>query len=374
MKLLHLADLHAGKNLGGVSRNEDLRYALEQVLTLVKEERPQLVLVAGDVFDKPNPDNEAKEVVFDFFLSLRALKTPAVVVSGNHDSYEFMKSLKKLLEVIGVYLFPKPDLERAVFSFGELKVACLPYPSERVLTAADEKARLSYALAVEKALKYLAQKVKEAKFKVLLTHLFIAGAKFTRTEREATITDFYAVPPSALPPDFNYVALGHVHRHQRIEKASPVTYYTGSLYQLDFSESGQDKFVNLIELREGEPPRVEAVKLDLKRPLHFVELREEEALRSVPKLRALSGLVKVRLYSSNRERVSFVADRLKEYLGDKLVKLEVVLERELKEENLGGERLSVGELYGQYYKSRYGKAPPEELLKLFYRLLEKAGL
>jgi len=371
MRLLHLSDLHAGKTLGRVSRNEDLTFALEQVVNICRNEKPDYVLVAGDVFDKPNPDNEAKEIIFNFFLELYKLGIPSVVVSGNHDSYEFMKSLRNLLRVINVFVVPKPRPEECVLDFGELKIACLPYPSERVITAASEDSKLSYAKAVEKFINYLSSAVGDAKYKVFLSHLFVAGSLYTKTEREATITEFYAVPPQAISSNFDYVALGHVHRYQRLEKVSSEAYYTGSLFQLDFSESGHEKFVNLVELREGEPPRVEAIKLDLKNPLTEYTLSQCEVLRRLDELKKTVGYLKVKIEVQDRGGLPFVVDRLKEHLGEKLVRLELVEITKKEEKIPDTERINVLELYKEYHKSVHGKAPSEVLMKTFAELLDK---
>lgn len=373
MRLLHLSDIHAGKTLGGVSRNEDVAYALEQVLNFCKETSVDLLLIAGDVFDKANPDNEAKEIIFNFFLKLNELKIHTVVISGNHDSYEFMKSLKNLLRVINVFVYPKPDLENSVFNFGDLKVACLPYPSERVITKAGESAKLDYAIAVEKAIKYLYKQVEDAKFKVLLTHLFLAGAKYTNTEREATITKFYAIEPSSLPEGFDYIALGHVHRYQRVERAPTYAYYTGSVFQLDFSETGQEKFFNLVELREGEPPVIEPVKLSLKNPLRVLDMDQNSYMRQLEEAKALDGYLKVNLKVRDKNRVNFVVERIKEVLGSKLIRIELITEESDKGEREEREELgtlNIVEVYKEYFKEVYQKEPEEKVIKTLLSLME----
>ncbi|NPB06190.1 MAG: exonuclease subunit SbcD [Aquificae bacterium] len=373
MRVVHLADLHAGKTLGNLPRHEDLRYALEQVVRLVKDARAELVLVAGDVFDKPNPDNESKEIVFDFFLQLKDLSVPAVVVAGNHDSPEFMRSVRKLLRTVGVFVFPKPDPQEPVLRLNELAVAVLPYPSERIITKAEEGARSSYAVAVQKYVRYLAKQTEDAPLRVLLAHLFVAGAKYTRTEREATITDFYAVPPD-FPESFQFVALGHVHRHQRVNASPAPAYYAGSLFQLDFSESGQKKFVNLVELSPDAPARVEPVELSLKRPLYFFELEDKDALRRVSELKKLNGLIKLRVFTDDRERSLAVAEQLRRFLGEKLVKLELELRKKEEVKESPVERLGVRELYEEFHRRRYGKKPSEELVRAFDELVSQVGL
>ncbi|WP_457599892.1 metallophosphoesterase family protein [Hydrogenivirga sp.] len=372
MRLLHIADLHAGKTLGKVSRNPDLEHALSQVIDFVRENGVDVVLVAGDVFDKANPDNESKELIFEFFLKLRKLRTEVVVIAGNHDSYDFMKSIRGLSKLANVHIYDRPSKEHFLYTLGDLKVACLPYPSERVITAAEEDSRKSYAELVGRFIRFLAENVRDAKHKVLLAHLFVAGSKYTNTEKEATITQHYAVQPASLSEDFDYVALGHVHRYQRIENAPTYAYYTGSMYQLDFSEAGDGKFFNFILFEEGQP-RVEAVELSLKNPLKEYRVRQSEVTKLIEPMRAEEGYLKLVIRVEDRLGMPTVIDRLREELGNKLIRIEQLSE----EDSRGGDlpdlsRLDPLQLYREYYQSSYGKELPEEIEKKFLELLREA--
>ncbi len=371
MKLLHIADLHAGKTLGKVSRNPDLVYALDQVVDFARENEPDLVLVAGDVFDKANPDNESKEIIFDFFLRLRDLKREVVVIAGNHDSYDFMKSISGLSRLANVHIYDRPHPQKGVFVKGELGVACLPYPSERVITSADEDAKKSYADKVSSFIRHLADSISCSRYRVLLAHLFVAGAVYTRTEKEATITMHYAVPPTALLEEFNYVALGHVHKYQRIEDAPTYAYYTGSMYQLDFSEEGQDKFFNFIHLGEG-TPKVEAVKLSIKNPLKVIRLRQDEILSTLDHIKEEDGYLKVVVEVKDRTTLPQTIDKLRTTLGDKLLRLEQLwsdLEDRDSRKSLKG--LDPVGIYREYFKRAHGSDLPEELEKKFVELLHE---
>ncbi len=372
MRLLHIADLHAGKTLGRLSRNPDLAHALDQIVQFARENSPDLVLVAGDVFDKANPDNESKELIFDFFLRLRDLGLEVVVISGNHDSYDFMKSIKGLSRLANVHIYDRPSREDCVYRMGDLEVACLPYPSERVITSASEDSKKSYAELVSRFISYLADKVKGARYRVLLTHLFVAGSRYTRTEKEATLTQHYAVPPASLSGVFDYVALGHVHRYQRVENAPTYAYYTGSLYQLDFSEAGDEKFFNFVLLEEG-TPRVEAVKLDLKNPLRVFDLRQGEVLRRLENLRSETGYLKLFVKVEDRTSLPLLVDSLREELGERLIKIELISDQRRPvadpELNTGLDPLK---LYREYYRSAYGEDLPSALERKFLELLEKA--
>ena len=374
MRLLHISDLHAGRTLFKVSRNQDLLYALNQIVELCRDAKPHVVLIAGDIFDKANPDNESKEIIFEFFLQLRELTHATVAVSGNHDSYDFMKSIKPLAKLAKVYIYDRPDKYNFLFSLGELSVACLPYPSERIISSADEESKRSYAEQVGDFLNYLAYKSEGAKFKVLLSHLFVAGAAYTRTEREASVSSHYAVEPVQLPVDFHYIALGHVHRHQRIEGAGTQAYYTGSLFQLDFSEEGQSKFVNLVELKEGELARVEPVELSLKNPLHLRVVEQGSVEAIVARMERIEGLLKLVVEVKDKAGLNIFSQRLKEALGDKLIKVEYLIQdrREVQREKITGRSLDLTELYGKFYEREHNAKLPEEVEREFSRLLSAA--
>ncbi len=371
MRLLHIADLHAGKTLGRVSRNPDLHYALEQVISFCRGSSVDLLLVAGDVFDKANPDNESKELIFEFFLKLRELKVEVVVIAGNHDSYDFMKSIKGLSRLANVHIYDRPDRENCVYRFGDLNVACLPYPSERVLTAVGEDSRIRYADMVAKFLAYLAHRSEGSRWRVLLAHLFVAGSRYTSTEKEAWVTQHHAVQPGSLPGAFDYVALGHVHRYQRLESAPTYAWYTGTLYQLDFSEAGEDKFFNLILLGEG-PPKVEAVRLDLKNPLSVVEISQGELLHRLEEIRGAPGYLKVVLRVEDRGSLPLAVDRLRESLGERLIRIEQVGGEIRREEWSAPGGMDPIQLYREYHQMAYGKDLPREVERVFAQLLRRA--
>jgi exonuclease SbcD len=122
----------------------------------------------------------------------------------------------------GLHIFdrPSPKAEEMVFQYKDLAIACLPYPSERVLTTISEDAHRSYSHKVAQYLKALAKAVEGYKYRILLAHLMVEKGKIAGSEREASVSSFYAIRPDQIPDSFHYVALGHLHLNQRIESAS----------------------------------------------------------------------------------------------------------------------------------------------------------
>lgn len=374
MKLVHISDLHAGKTLGNVSRNEDLLYALDQVINFSEENNVDTVLVAGDVFDKANPDNQSKQLIFEeFFLRLNALNINTVVIAGNHDSYDFFKSIKELSKLARVHIFDRPDPDNFTLELNEVTIVALPYPSERVITEASEKANISYAEKVKKFINYMDKKTDNKKIKILLAHLMISGAVCTHTEREVHISDYYAVPPSAIPSSFTYVALGHVHKHQRLNKVSVPAYYSGTLYQIDFSEAGQDKYFNFLEIDREGIKHQETVKVDVKYPLISVEIDQDDIYKKLPELKRFNGYIKLVINVKDKRNIPYMVDRVKEEIGEKLPRgVELKSEYDFKKEHtLENINLTPLGLYKEYYKKEYGEEMSKDIERAFVSLLEE---
>ncbi len=278
-RLIHIADLHAGKtNKRFLNRNEDLNYALEQIYDYINEYGADYLIVAGDIFDNRIPGGESLELI-NYWLLKFSNKTKVVVIGGNHDGVKYLNSITHFAKHFGIKIFPKFGKNDFLLTDGEVAIVGIPFISERGITElseeGDEQSKISYAEKLRKLLQFTAQKVRNYRYRILTAHLYFAGVKIGRTEREVTVSESYAVPQSAIPPEFHYVALGHVHRFQRLEGAPTEAFYSGSLYQLDFGESGQDKYFLSVELKDNRA-YAEPVKLKLKRELHKIPLLAEQ--------------------------------------------------------------------------------------------------
>ncbi len=377
MRLLHIADLHAGKRLyDRINRNEDLHYALEQVKSICKEERVEILLIAGDIFDKRNPDFESQELIMHFLTEMNALGLHILLIAGNHDSYDFMRIYKNLKKLANIHVFDRPyaNHREAVFQYGELKVACLPYPDERVLTHFDEERQRSYAEKVARYMKALANEVEDARYRLLIAHMMVDRAQIAGSELHSSVSPYYAIKAESIPDTFQYVALGHVHKNQRIEGVAPKVYYSGSPYQIDFSEKGMDKFVNLLVLEDG-MVRVEPRRLVLKRQLLEIRLREEESIQeTLEPLAKRDVLLRVHmevrmddpLFQSKRDRVL-------EILGDKLARLELEPVGSAESPQTQTKSLDLISLYEDFHRNKYKSEPPAQLKDLLQKLLHRAS-
>ena len=131
MRLIHLSDLHLGKRVNGFSMLEDQRYILKEILRIIDEERPDAVLISGDVYDKAVPSAEAVLVLDEFLCRLAQRKLPVLMISGNHDSAERVAFGGRLMERSGVYVSPVYDgaVQPIVLhdAWGEVRIYLLPF-------------------------------------------------------------------------------------------------------------------------------------------------------------------------------------------------------------------------------------------------------
>ena len=283
MRLIHTSDWHLGRKLKGVDRTPEIESALAEILTYAQQFEVDAVLVAGDIFDVPNPTNEAERVAYEFFYKLNQLSIPSVAIAGNHDSANRIDSLAHLLSLAGVRALGRPRIaeEGGVVNLetsgGKLSVGALPFASERKLLAAEDlwnkdavEQRNDYKTLVTYVLQDLAKAFKTDAVNVMMAHMTIEGAKFAGSEAAFYSGDVYSLSGQSIPSECQYVGLGHIHRPQQVPNAAP-TYYAGSLIQVDFGEVGEEKGFNLIEVETGRPAKVEFYPIACQKPLKRVE-------------------------------------------------------------------------------------------------------
>ena len=278
MKFLHLGDLHIGKRLNNISLLEDQRYILGQILDIAREERPDAVLIAGDVYDRTLPPAEAVTLLDDFLTALAGEKIPVFLISGNHDSAERLAFGGRLLSEGGVYLSPVYDGELTPHlledEYGTVAVWLLPFIRPAHVRAVYPDAEItSYTQAVQTA---LAQAAPAADRQVLVAHQFVTGAAPGGSE-EFAVGGVENVDASVFDA-FDYVALGHIHSAQEIRGAVTIR-YCGAPLAYSVSEAGQEKSVTIAELGKKGEVTVRTVPLSPLRRLRKIRGSYEELTR-----------------------------------------------------------------------------------------------
>lgn len=266
MKLFHLSDLHIGKRVNEFSMIEDQKYILTQILYAADQEKPDGILISGDVYDRTIPTAEAVQVFDAFLTRLSEQKIPAFIISGNHDSAERLAFGSSLMGKSGIYFSKVYDgtVEKIPMqdAYGTVWIYLLPFlrPStiRHALPERAEEVR-SAADAVRIALEQT--KIDEKERNVLLAHQFVTGAKRCDAE-ELQVGDVDQIP-AELFASFEYVALGHIHSPQKVGRET--VRYCGAPLKYAFSEAGQEKSITVVELKEKGSVDLRTIPL---KPLH----------------------------------------------------------------------------------------------------------
>ncbi|MEV4772357.1 exonuclease SbcCD subunit D [Micromonospora humida] len=284
MKILHTSDWHVGKVLKGQSRAEEHKQVLAGVIEIAHAERPDLVIVAGDLYDTAAPSPEATRLVTRALTALRRTGADVVAIGGNHDNGNALDALRPWAEAAGITLRggvrdnPAEHVVDGVTAAGERwQLAALPFLSQRYAVRAVEMYELTAAEATQTYADHLGRvlaKLTEGftepdRVHLVTAHLTVVGASTGGGERDAHTVLGYAVPASVFPGTAHYVALGHLHRSQRVIGPCPIR-YSGSPIAVDFGEQENVCSVTLVEVGATSAARIREVPVAAAVPLHTV--------------------------------------------------------------------------------------------------------
>ncbi|MFG3688596.1 exonuclease SbcCD subunit D [Micromonospora sp. NPDC047740] len=284
MKILHTSDWHVGKVLKGQSRADEHKQVLAQVIEIARVERPDLVIVAGDLYDTAAPTPEATRLVTRALTALRRTGADVVAIGGNHDNGQALDALRPWAEAAGITLRgsvrdnPAEHVIDGVTAGGERwQLAALPFLSQRYAVRAVEmyeltaaEANQTYADHLGRVLARLADGFTEPDRVHLVTaHLTVVGASTGGGERDAHTVLGYAVPATVFPGNAHYVALGHLHRSQRVIGPCPIR-YSGSPLAVDFGEQENVGSVTLVEVTATTAAQIREVPVPGAVPLRTV--------------------------------------------------------------------------------------------------------
>jgi exonuclease SbcD len=279
VRLLHTSDWHVGKAIRGRSRVAEHQAVLAEIAGVADDRSADLVIVAGDLFDTAAPTPESERVVYRALLDLAAGGRPVVVIAGNHDSAQRLAAVAPLSAASGIHVASaiRPAADGGVLDVvagsETALVALLPFPSQRFVVTADvlcsgdaAHAHATYADRVVRILGSLTAGFGAGTVNLVAGHLMVMGGTMGGGERGAHTVFDYWVPATAFPASAQYVALGHLHRAQRLPGPAPL-HYCGSPLQLDFGETANEPVVNLVDVRPGLPAEVTPVPLTAGRRL-----------------------------------------------------------------------------------------------------------
>ncbi|GAA3621861.1 exonuclease SbcCD subunit D [Microlunatus ginsengisoli] len=297
MKLLHTSDWHVGKTLKGRSRLDEQRAVLAEIVALAKEHGVDAVLIAGDLYESVAPSADAQRLVVRTLLQLARAGIEVIAIAGNHDHGATFEAYRPLMGAAGIRLFGQV---RSADSGGahrftarstgeEAVVAVLPFLSQRYAVRAAELIAHTpaenvgaYDQLIRDVLGNLtgpfgAGQGGDQTVNLTMAHLTCTGGVFGGGERAAQSIMEYHVPGAVFGVDTHYVALGHLHRRQRIPAPAPV-HYSGSPLAIDFGEQANTNVVCLVEVTPDTPAKVTDLPIGSGRRLRTVTGTVEQLL------------------------------------------------------------------------------------------------
>lgn len=395
MKILHTSDWHLGKYLDKYSRIEEQEKFIDELEEICEKEQIQLIIIAGDIYDTINPPVMAERLFFNAMkrLSLNG-KRPILIISGNHDSSSRLTSSKPLAYEFGIILQGEPnsianvgkydgfEIIKAGEGFFEIEInnekavfLTIPYPTEKnlneiIFTGNEEEQQKSFSNKIKDIFKELSKNFKDDTINIIVSHLFITGGIESDSERKIqTIGGAYAVDSSVFPEKTDYVALGHLHKMQKI-KADCLAYYSGSPIRYSQSEIGYEKCVLVLDIKPKQKPILKKVPLTDYKPINVFKCDSyEKALQMCQENKDIESYVFIEITSEialTGEEIRLLRETKKDIISI-LVKFnkeeEVIYEVE--------EEKTILEQFKQFYFDKNNTNVTDELLDTFLEILNE---
>ncbi|CUM71215.1 exonuclease SbcCD subunit D [Turicibacter sanguinis] len=282
MRLMHLGDLHFGKMVNGFLMIEDQEFVLEQIKQYIQTYRPDAVMLAGDIYDRSVPPARAVALYNQFLKDLLIeLKTPVLAIAGNHDGAELIDFGHELFEAAQYYVagnFTKIIKKvRLQDDAGPVNFYLLPFADYAVVREALNHPEIKSLNDAMKAIME-ANPIDSTERNVLITHAFVVGGEApeqSESEKKLVVGGKESVDATLLE-HFDYVALGHLHRTQRVN--SDKIRYSGSLLKYSFSEEHYHKSMTMIDLDAEGEISIELLPLKPRRDMRTITGKLDELL------------------------------------------------------------------------------------------------
>ena len=254
MRILHLADLHLGKILQEQSFLEDQKYMLNKIIEKIKEENIETILISGDIYDRSIPPTEAVDLLDEFLnVLIRELKRKVFIIAGNHDSKERLGFGNKIFEEEGLYISSKYDgkLKKVELEdeYGKLNIYMLPFVKPVEVKQYFDDEQFGYDEMIHKIIEK--EEINTNERNIILTHQFVTarGEEVERTDSEVLSLGGTDNVDVSNYDKFDYVAIGHVHRPQRIGRDT--ARYAGTMLKYSFSEIHKDKQATILTISKN---------------------------------------------------------------------------------------------------------------------------
>ncbi|MGE8203954.1 exonuclease SbcCD subunit D [Heyndrickxia sp. NPDC080065] len=277
MKFIHTADWHLGKLVHGIYMTEEQRVVLNQFVQLVEEEKPDAVVIAGDLYDRSVPPTEAVNLLDEILFKINVeLKTPILAISGNHDSAERLSFGSSWYRQSHFYMQGRLSREMTPVQLGGVNFYLVPYAEPGIVRELlDDQSIHSHEDAMKSLVGSIEKTINPNEPNVFIGHAFVIGGKTSDSERILSVGGSGCVSMDCFQP-FSYTALGHLHspdaiKHQTIK-------YSGSLLKYSFSEVNQRKTVSIVNIEPNGELTIEERSLTPKQDMREITGYLEELL------------------------------------------------------------------------------------------------
>ena len=313
MKILHTADWHIGKRLHKIDLSHDFDLFVNWLCKYLKEYPVDILLLSGDVFDFSNPSSESRNQYYRALIKLKTFHLKIIITGGNHDSPSVLEAPKEILNQLDIHvigqmpetfencLIPVPSDQNT-----ELVIAAIPYlRSKNLQRQFSAESYENKQAAVKESIAYHFQEAAKLAKKhyphlplVAMGHLFATGASVSESERDIQIGNLAGLEASHFGEDYSYIALGHIHKPQRLQAETPI-FYSGSPIPLSFSERKNEKRILILDTEKSYEPN--SITIPKFRDLVLIKGTLEEIktkLASIENNLPLTTLIEVELHEA----------------------------------------------------------------------------
>ena len=367
MKIFHLSDLHLGRRVCSQSLIEDQKHILTQITDRIKNEKPDAVIIAGDVYDRALPSEDAVELFDDFLYELSMLKTTVLMISGNHDSAERLAFGSRIFNKNGIHISPEFNgkITPVTLSdeYGEVDFYLLPFVTPAAVRRKFENAVIENCTDALRAV-IEEMGVDTGKRSVLIAHQYVTGAQ--RTEDSETYFVGNAENADAEVFElFDYVALGHLHSPQSVGRST--IRYCGSPMKYSFANTERDKSITVLELAEKGKVAISEIPLVPLRDWVVKEGRFDDIIRE-----GSDDFVKIVL--TDDDDVYNAMTRLREYFP-RVLQLEYKRSQSASVYDFAEieavRNASPVELFGEFYKNQNNRELTERQIEIVKEIFEE---
>ncbi|MDD2494707.1 MAG: exonuclease SbcCD subunit D [Tissierellia bacterium] len=399
MRILHTSDWHLGKNLEGYSRMDEQESFLEDFVEIVKSNDIDLVIIAGDVYDSPNPPARAEKMFYDTLKKLSSSGERIIlIIAGNHDNPERLVAAGPLARDHGIVMVGTPKTSVDIGEYGNHKVIdygegfiefeiynenavilTVPYPSEKRLNEVlygsmdNEEERLkSYSDRIKMLFDKLSNKYRNDTINIAVSHLFAMGSEEAGSERNVMLGGSFIVDGSCFPSNAQYIALGHIHKPQIVPGSNNKARYAGSPIHYNKKEINFKKKCFIVDVKASEECTIEEVELNVYKPIEIWKCHSIED--AIGKCQA----------NCNKDCWVYLEIKTDRYISEEEIKLMKSAKNDILEitpiieggdnENLDISNLSdksFREIFEDFYLKERNVKPQQEVVEMLLNILQE---